>query len=136
MYNTTCPQFLEKIFVDVLTSTLLRAQNSCQKYDEDFFKFCGLLRKLVLLRYGTIRLKGKTIHMECHTYLILSFIFFRFNLMPLDFVKTQLFRDPIISCLQFSKQIGVESRKFNQDSRPGCNLEPGLFGYDSVLFLS
>ena len=61
----------------------------------------------------------------------------------MHFVKTQLFRDPIISCLQFSKQIGVESRKFNQDSRPGWNLEPGtwmlepgLFKYDSILFLS
>ena len=28
----------EKIFVDFLTSALLHAQNSCQKYDDDFSK--------------------------------------------------------------------------------------------------
>ena len=33
--------FIWRIFIDFMTSTLLRAQN----YDGDFFKFCGLLRK-------------------------------------------------------------------------------------------
>ena len=40
LYDTTCPQSLEKIFVNFFT-----IRQTCQKYDKDFFKFCGFLRK-------------------------------------------------------------------------------------------
>ena len=46
----------EKIFINFLTSTLLRAQNTTllsKVLKEDFFKFCGLLRKPKL--YHTVK---------------------------------------------------------------------------------
>ena len=42
-----CLHLFWKIFVNFLTSTLLRAQNmtSCRNHDKDFFKYCGLLQR-------------------------------------------------------------------------------------------
>ena len=48
LYNTTCPHLFLKIFVDFLTSTLLRTQNKTflsKVRRRFFFKFCGLLWK-------------------------------------------------------------------------------------------
>ena len=47
MYNTTCPHLKKKSSSSFwqVRCCAHRTLRSCQKYEEDFFKFCGLLRK-------------------------------------------------------------------------------------------